>query len=158
MKLILLTPLDLSIAALLVLGLAGISWRLRLGVERQLLLSIVDTAWKDHLQLTTWSRGNEGIFYIRDFIISDLQGNPLVNASSSWAAINIRSRRPELVKGLEEGLYSYKEKRAIDDPPGKLPGNVFVSGHFKKYQHVYRAGRGGPFCSFHYHACQLAAL
>ncbi len=48
MKLILLTPLDLSIAALLVLGLAGISWRLRLGVERQLLLS----ALRSIVQLT----------------------------------------------------------------------------------------------------------
>ena len=36
-----LTPLDLSIAALLVLALAGISWRLRLGIERQLLVAAI---------------------------------------------------------------------------------------------------------------------
>jgi putative ABC transport system permease protein len=36
-ELISLTPLDLSIAALLVLALAAISWRLQLGVEKQLL-------------------------------------------------------------------------------------------------------------------------
>ncbi|MCB1758856.1 MAG: iron export ABC transporter permease subunit FetB [Gammaproteobacteria bacterium] len=39
MKLIELTPLDLSIAALLVLALAALSWRLRLGVERRLLVA-----------------------------------------------------------------------------------------------------------------------
>ena len=48
MELIHLTPLDLSIAALLVLLLAWISWRLRLGVERQLLVS----ALRSILQLT----------------------------------------------------------------------------------------------------------
>ena len=36
-----LTPLDLSVAALLVLALAGISWRLRLGIERQLLVAAI---------------------------------------------------------------------------------------------------------------------
>lgn len=39
MELIRLTPGDLSVAALLVLGLAALSWRLRLGVERQLLIA-----------------------------------------------------------------------------------------------------------------------
>jgi putative ABC transport system permease protein len=39
MTLIQLSALDLSIAALLVLGLAGLSWRLKLGVERQLLIA-----------------------------------------------------------------------------------------------------------------------
>ena len=48
MDLIELTPLDLSIAALLVLGLAGISWRMRLGVERRLLIA----ASRSVIQLT----------------------------------------------------------------------------------------------------------
>lgn len=39
MTLIQLSAVDLSIAALLVLGLAGLSWRLKLGVERQLLIA-----------------------------------------------------------------------------------------------------------------------
>jgi putative ABC transport system permease protein len=39
MSVIALSPLDLSVAALLILALAGLSWRMRLGVERQLLLS-----------------------------------------------------------------------------------------------------------------------
>lgn len=41
MELISLNPIDLSIAAILVLVLALISWRLRLGVERRLLLAAV---------------------------------------------------------------------------------------------------------------------
>jgi len=41
MELIRLSPLDLSIAAVLVLALALLSWRLRLGVEQRLLLAAV---------------------------------------------------------------------------------------------------------------------
>ncbi|MCB1751723.1 MAG: iron export ABC transporter permease subunit FetB [Gammaproteobacteria bacterium] len=48
MDLIQLTPLDLSIAALLVLGLGVISWRMHLGVERRLLIA----ASRSVIQLT----------------------------------------------------------------------------------------------------------
>jgi len=48
MDLIRLTPLDLSIAAMLVLGLAAISWRMRLGVEQRLLVA----ASRSVIQLT----------------------------------------------------------------------------------------------------------
>ncbi len=39
MNMITLTPMDLSLAALLVLILAGLSWRMRLGLERSLLIA-----------------------------------------------------------------------------------------------------------------------
>ncbi|SBT06364.1 conserved membrane hypothetical protein [Candidatus Accumulibacter aalborgensis] len=39
MNAIVLSPLDLALAALLVLALAGLSWHMRIGVERQLLVS-----------------------------------------------------------------------------------------------------------------------
>ena len=43
MKLISLTPLDLSLAAALVLALAGLSVRMQLAVERQLLIAALRT-------------------------------------------------------------------------------------------------------------------
>lgn len=39
MHVIALTPLDLALAAVLILVLAGLSWRMRIGIERQLLVS-----------------------------------------------------------------------------------------------------------------------
>jgi len=77
--------------------------------------------WKDHVKLKTWSRGKEGIFYIRDFIINNARKKPIITASSSWTAINIKTRRPEIVEGLENGLYSLKEQKAIDEKLDKLP-------------------------------------
>ena len=78
-------------------------------------------AWKDQLKLLTWSRGKEGIFYIRDFIIQNENMKSLISATSSWAAINIKTRRPEVVDGLEDGLISLKENVAIDEKAEKLP-------------------------------------
>lgn len=84
---------------------------------------IVDTypVWNDQLKLKTWSRGKEGIFYIRDFIVENEKQEPIIKATTSWAAINLKTRRPELVKGLEDGLRSVKEKIAIEGKLNKLP-------------------------------------
>lgn len=77
--------------------------------------------WKDKLKLKTWSLGKEGIFYVRDFEIVNSNNQSIIQATSSWAAINTKTRRPERVQGLEEGLHSLKDKRAIDENLTKLP-------------------------------------
>ena len=77
--------------------------------------------WNDKLKLQTWSRGNEGIFYLRDFTILNESEDTIIKATSSWAAINLKTRKPELVDGLEMMLYSQKERIAIDTKLGKLP-------------------------------------
>ena len=77
--------------------------------------------WREQIKLKTWSRGKEGIFYIRDFNIINQHEKAIIKATSSWAAINVKTRRPELVEGLEEGLYSLRDNIAIDEKLGKLP-------------------------------------
>lgn len=84
---------------------------------------IIDSypVWNDQLKLKTWSRGKEGIFYIRDFIIENEKNETIIKATTSWAAINLKTRRPEIVSGLENGLKSLKEKVAIGEKLNKLP-------------------------------------
>ena len=77
--------------------------------------------WNEEIRLETWSRGNEGIFYVRDFCLYDQRDQVVGKASSSWAAINLKNRRPELVKNLEDRLYSFKERRAFQENLEKLP-------------------------------------
>jgi len=76
--------------------------------------------WNDQLSLETWSRGNEGIFYLRDFHIANEEEKIIIKATSSWAALNFRTRRPERVEGLEEKLLSLKDQIALDDKLEKL--------------------------------------
>jgi medium-chain acyl-[acyl-carrier-protein] hydrolase len=78
-------------------------------------------SWNDRLILHTWSRGNEGIFYLRDFNFLKEGGSEIIRATSSWAALNLKTRRPELVDGLEDKLYSQKDKVALVDKLEKLP-------------------------------------
>ena len=44
----------------------------------------------------------------------------IIKATTSWAAINLKTRRPEAVEGLEDGLKSLKEKVAINEKLNKL--------------------------------------
>ena len=78
-------------------------------------------SWNDQLTLHTWSRGNEGIFYLRDFYFLNEEGSEIIRATSSWAALNLKTRRPELVDGLEDKLFSQKEKVALVSKLEKLP-------------------------------------
>ncbi len=84
---------------------------------------VVDTYphWMDELTLQTWSRGNNGIFYLRDFFIKNNRQETIVRATSSWAALNTKTRRPELVAGLEDGLHTHAETIALEDKLEKLP-------------------------------------
>lgn len=77
--------------------------------------------WRESVKLKTWSRGREGIFYVRDFQIDDEGNKAVIKATSSWAALNTKTRRPEVVDGLEEGLLSNKKNKAIDEYLAKLP-------------------------------------
>ncbi len=96
-------------------------------------------AWKEAIKLTTWSRGHEGIFYLRDFILEDERGQIVARATSSWAAINTKTRRPELVEGLEDQLHSIKDKLATGKKLDKLPPLVqpeFLKKHRISYSDI----------------------
>jgi len=77
--------------------------------------------WMDELTLKTWSRGKNGIFYLRDFYIENNHKKPIVKATSSWAALNMKSRKPEVVAHLEEGLKTHSGEIALDERLEKLP-------------------------------------
>lgn len=90
-------------------------------LARQKVIIDAYPVWNDQLKLKTWSRGKEGIFYVRDFVIENEKQETIIKATTSWAAINLKTRRPEVVEGLENGLKSLKEKVAIDGKLNKLP-------------------------------------
>ena len=50
--------------------------------------------WEDEVELTTWHKGREGVFSLRDFEITPAGGgSPLVQATSSWLLIDAGTRR-----------------------------------------------------------------
>ncbi len=77
--------------------------------------------WRDEVNLYTWHKGPDGLFFLRDFYLQDPDGRRLVTCTSSWVVIDERTRRlvrPEDLKDLlsvEPGLDS-----AIDEPAPKV--------------------------------------
>lgn len=49
--------------------------------------------WREEVNLKTWHKGLSKLFYLRDFILSDKEGNPMVLATTSWLIIDLNTRR-----------------------------------------------------------------
>ena len=49
--------------------------------------------WREEVNLKTWHKGMSKLFYLRDFILSDKEGNPMVLATTSWLIIDMNTRR-----------------------------------------------------------------
>ncbi|MDD4919328.1 MAG: thioesterase [Bacteroidales bacterium] len=51
-------------------------------------------AWREPVVMETWHKGEDGIFWLRDFLIRNRdETEDLVQATSSWLIINVNTRR-----------------------------------------------------------------
>lgn len=75
--------------------------------------------WRDKITLTTWHKGLNRIFFLRDFIITDSEGRERVKATTSWLVMNLETRRlvrdPKL---MEEGTVC--TDNVIETPADKV--------------------------------------
>ena len=60
--------------------------------------------WREEITLTTWHKGLNRLFFLRDFVLTDNEGRARVKATTSWLVLNLETRRlvrdPKL---MEEG-------------------------------------------------------
>ncbi len=94
----------------------GYSWvitRYRLSVTRFPVLF-------DRFQVTTWRSGEEGNYAIREFSVTDENGNILLQATSSWMLLNIFKREPVRPSELFPG-YPVNPERALYDSFTSVP-------------------------------------
>ena len=73
--------------------------------------------WRDEVNLKTWHKGVSKLFYLRDFILSDKEGNPMVLATTSWLIIDMNTRR--LVRNSDLALCD-TPMHAIETPADKV--------------------------------------
>lgn len=73
--------------------------------------------WRQEVNLKTWHKGVSKLFYLRDFILSDKEENPLVVATTSWLIIDLNTRR--LVRNKDLAL-SDTAMDAIPTPADKV--------------------------------------
>ena len=83
-------------------------------------VKFIDTPlWRDEVTFSTWHKGLNRLFFIRDFIMTDKEGKERVKATTSWLVIDLESRTmvrdPRL---LEEGTVC--TENAVEDPADKV--------------------------------------
>ena len=96
--------------------------------------------WREDMTLTTWHKGLNRLFFLRDFIMTDVNGKERVKATTSWLIMNLETRRlvrdPKL---MEDGTIC--TDNAIETPADKvqMPKDkepVFVMNHLVSYSDV----------------------
>jgi len=105
--------LGVSVRDLRQRGLTWVLSRVHLVVERYLHAD-------DAIHVRTWPSTREGLFSCREFEMRDKNGDLFSRATSSWAVLNLTSRRPvRLQDCLPE--YPLTAQRALDDDFASLP-------------------------------------
>lgn len=100
--------------------------------------------WRNDVTLTTWHKGLNRLFFLRDFRMTDPQGNVRVEATTSWIVLNLDTRRlvrdPKL---MDEGTTC--SENAVEQPADKVqpPKDAqmeFVMEHTVSYSDVDMLG------------------
>lgn len=75
---------------------------------------------RDIIRIRTWPSARDARFMVRDFELSDLSGAPLGRATTSWAVLNLKSRRPvKLAEVLP--LFPINPRQVLHDSFRTLP-------------------------------------
>lgn len=74
----------------------------------------------DKVRIRTWPAIRDTLFTVRDFELFDREGTLIGRATSSWAVLNVKSRRPVKLANVLPG-YPLNPERALDDPFSALP-------------------------------------
>lgn len=82
-------------------------------------IRFVDTPmWKNDVVLTTWHKGANRLFFVRDFRLTDKEGRTRVEATTSWLVMNLETRRLVRDPQLREGSECLED--VIATPAGKV--------------------------------------
>lgn len=110
--------LNVSVGALRKRGYTWVLSRLHLKMERYL-------RGGDTIIIRTWPATRISLFSVRDFELYDGSGQVIGRATTSWAVLDVKSRRPAR---LDDVLPSFPlhQYRAIDDDFATLPQLVKV--------------------------------
>lgn len=49
--------------------------------------------WREKVRLQSWHKGAAGFMFLRDFVMTDSEGDTLVRATTSWLVVDMNTRR-----------------------------------------------------------------
>ena len=74
----------------------------------------------DTVRIRTWPTVRDNLFTVRDFELLDVAGTTIGRATTSWAVLNIKTRRPVKLADVLS-IYPLNPERALNDPFSTLP-------------------------------------
>ncbi len=105
--------LGVAVKDLRKLGLTWVLSRLHLRMDRL-------PRCGEQVGIKTWPVNREGIFSVRDFELLNSAGEKTGCATTSWAVLDLQSRRPVRIETHLPG-YPLHPVRALDDPFAAIP-------------------------------------
>lgn len=105
--------LGVSVADLLKSGHTWVLSRVHLQMDRV-------PRVRETVSIRTWPALRETVFTVRDFELRDASGEQIGRATTSWAVLNMASRRPARLNELLPD-YPLHPRRALEDSFGPLP-------------------------------------
>lgn len=106
--------------------------------------------WGETIKLSTWPRGINSLFAMREFNYLDSTDNLLCAGTSGWLVLNRTNRRPQRIQALLENLPATNRRAAARDPE-KLsaracagvsiastarPSDIDVNGHVNSARYI----------------------
>lgn len=76
--------------------------------------------WRQEVNLKTWHKGVAKLFYLRDFILSDTEGNAMIKATTSWLIIDMNTRRLVRNSDLATSPDKCNKEDVIAEPADKV--------------------------------------
>lgn len=73
----------------------------------------------EEVSLVTWHKGSKGVMWLRDFVLSDIQGNPIAEARTSWALVDLQKRKILRPSAMPIEVKPHPE-RSLGDVPAKV--------------------------------------
>lgn len=104
-------------------------------------VEFIDTPkWREDITLTTWHKGLNRLFFLRDFVLTDKEGRERVKATTSWLVLDLATRKlvrdPKL---MEEGTVCTENAIATPADKVQMPKeveSVHVMDHTVAYSDV----------------------
>jgi medium-chain acyl-[acyl-carrier-protein] hydrolase len=83
-------------------------------------------AWRDEVTLTTWPKGVDRLFALRDFRLSDVDGNAIVLGTSCWLLVDFEKMRPRRIDSIPRNFPINDREHALNESLGKItiPANL----------------------------------
>ena len=93
--------------------------------------------WKETLHFRTWRYPHKNLYELRRFDVTDQDGNPMIQAKSSWILTRLDTKKPvRLNRNLPANLFENVAETIQDDLPAlPAPDRADITRHFTARMH-----------------------